>query len=969
MAVRFRPGFSRALGFLWLMVWLLVWSLAGAPGHAADWWQPAPLADGGETAVNRSPGDDRHFRYLKLANGLQVLLVSDPGSDKSAAALRVGVGSFDNPTDRLGLAHFLEHMLFLGTEKYPEAAEYQAYISSHGGSHNAYTSLEDTDFFFDVAPDGLDGALDRFAQFFIAPRFDRDYVERERQAVDAEYRLKLRDDSRREEDVMSEVINPDHPLAHFSVGSRDTLADRDAGPVRDDLLAFYRSHYSADLMTLAVVGRQSLDDLQAMVASRFGAIPRRPAEPAAGVVPLLPASGAQRVEIHPDKDQRRLELLFPLPPQQDYWREKPALFLGHLLGDESAHSLLAELKRQGLAESLAAGPAYDTRRGAAFALTIALTPAGVAAHDRVLDQVWAWIARVRASGIEAWRYEEFGVMQRAEFQFLEKTSDASEQALALAGALHDYPPEEALRGPYLYARFDAGLVRETAAALRPDNALITLTAPELTGLDRTSRYYQVPYSVAPVAPERIAAWSAALPDADGLRLPGPNPYLPEHFPVTERGGVSSPPKLLTAVPALRLWQYRDAEFGTPRAVFSARILTPPAQSHRGAALAELYLALVRDELSAEVYPASLAGLDFGLSRWEGGIEISIGGYADKQEILLQRLLGALAEPKLEPAAFARVKEALIRNWRNSRREWPVRQAAGEVGPLMRNAPRPQELAAALAPVDPQALRTFVAGLYRSGSVKVYAGGMVDADTAQRMASRVLARLGIAPDRPPRFAQEVRRLRPQSPLLRWGLEVDQPDRAAALYLQGAADTLAERARFALLQKITEQPFYTQLRTEKQLGYVVGSQIMPSGRVPGMLFYAQSPHTDGARLIAEMERFMATRCSVLDTMDDAAFAGFRQAVLAGIEERPRNIIEQAARHNESLALHYPGFDFRPRLAAAVRAETLADLQGECARVFGPRARRGLWIATGGRSVVAPGALGMLERASDGRYTYPW
>ena len=971
MTIAFRPAaLWRTLAFLWSLAWLLGWSLAGAPVHAADWWQPAPGADGGEIAVNRSPADDRHYRYLKLANGLQVMLVSDPDSDKSAAALRVGVGSFDNPADRPGLAHFLEHMLFLGTEKYPAAAEYQAFISSHGGSHNAYTSLEDTDFFFDVEPDSLDGALDRFAQFFIAPRFDRDYVERERQAVDAEYRLKLRDDSRREEDVMSEVINPDHPLAHFSVGSRDTLADRDGRPVRDALIAFYQGHYSADRMILAVVGRQSLDELQAMVASRFGDIPRRPAaEPVPGAVPLLPASGAQLVEIHPDKDQRQLELLFPLPPQHDYWREKPALFLGHLLGDESAHSLLAELKRQGFAESLMAGPAYDTNRGAAFALTIALTPAGVAARDRVLDQAWAWIARVRASGAESWRYQELGVMQRAEFRFLEKTSDASDLALALAGALHDYPPEEVLRGPYLYDRFDADLVRATAAQLRPDNALITITAPEFTGLDRTSHYYQVPYSVAPVAPERIAAWSAAPSDTDGLRLPGPNPYLPEHFPVTERGGGSSLPKLLTAVPALRLWQYRDAEFGTPRAVFSARILTPPAVSHRGAALTELYLALVRDELSAEVYPASLAGLDFGLSRWEGGVELSVGGYADKQEVLLQRLLGVLAEPKLEPVRFARVKEALIRNWRNSRREWPVRQAAGEVAPLLRDAPRPLEMAAALAPVGPEALRTFVAGLYRSGSVKVYAGGMVDAETAQRMASRVLARLAIAPEHPPRFARQVRRLRPQSALLRWGLEVEQPDRAAVLYLQGAADTLAERARFALLQKITEEPFYTEIRTEKQLGYVVGSQIMPSGRVPGMLFYAQSPHADGTRLIAEMERFMATRCHVLDTIDDSAFAGFRQAVLAGIEERPRNIVEQAARHNESLALDYPGFDFRPRLAAAVRAETLADLRGECGRVFGPQARRGLWIATGGRAAVAPGAAGALERASAGRYTYPW
>ncbi|NJN53086.1 MAG: peptidase M16, partial [Gammaproteobacteria bacterium] len=70
--------------------------------------------------VRKSPNDDRSYEYLVLDNGLKVLLVSDPSADKSAAALAVFRGSFDDPPGRGGLAHFLEHMLFLGTEKYPE---------------------------------------------------------------------------------------------------------------------------------------------------------------------------------------------------------------------------------------------------------------------------------------------------------------------------------------------------------------------------------------------------------------------------------------------------------------------------------------------------------------------------------------------------------------------------------------------------------------------------------------------------------------------------------------------------------------------------------------------------------------------------------------------------------------------------------------------------------------------------------
>lgn len=98
----------------------------------------------------KSPNDDYQYRLLTLDNDLEVLLISNPDAPKAAAALDVMVGSGDNPPGLGGLAHFLEHMLFLGTDKYPEAAEYAQFISEHGGSHNAYTSFEHTNYFFEI---------------------------------------------------------------------------------------------------------------------------------------------------------------------------------------------------------------------------------------------------------------------------------------------------------------------------------------------------------------------------------------------------------------------------------------------------------------------------------------------------------------------------------------------------------------------------------------------------------------------------------------------------------------------------------------------------------------------------------------------------------------------------------------------------------------------------------------------------
>jgi len=160
--------------------------------------QPAITSNQPATATStvvKSPIDKREYRYVMLDNGLKVLLISDPQADKSAAAMDVSAGAFHAPRDRAGLLHFLEHMLFLGTEKYPDAGEYNEYLKKNGGGSNAYTAEEDTNYFFDVKNEAFDGALDRFAQFFIAPTLDPQFVEREKNAVDSEYSLKIKDEN------------------------------------------------------------------------------------------------------------------------------------------------------------------------------------------------------------------------------------------------------------------------------------------------------------------------------------------------------------------------------------------------------------------------------------------------------------------------------------------------------------------------------------------------------------------------------------------------------------------------------------------------------------------------------------------------------------------------------------------------------------------------------------------------------
>jgi insulysin len=94
---------------------------------------------------------------------MRCLLVQDRDVEKSAACLYINVGSLYDPPHANGLAHFLEHMLFLGTKKYPSENEYSRYVQSNGGSKNAATGEDYTYYYFDIKNDKFDHAVDIFS--------------------------------------------------------------------------------------------------------------------------------------------------------------------------------------------------------------------------------------------------------------------------------------------------------------------------------------------------------------------------------------------------------------------------------------------------------------------------------------------------------------------------------------------------------------------------------------------------------------------------------------------------------------------------------------------------------------------------------------------------------------------------------------------------------------------------------------
>ena len=121
-----------------------------------------------------------------------------------SVSLSVNVGSFNNPPDRQGLAHFLEHMIFMGSEKYPNENAFFELISASGGYANAYTSQEVTNYQFKINYNQLELALDIKANLLSSPLLKKGASEREIKAVDSEFERKFPSDAVRARLILAE---------------------------------------------------------------------------------------------------------------------------------------------------------------------------------------------------------------------------------------------------------------------------------------------------------------------------------------------------------------------------------------------------------------------------------------------------------------------------------------------------------------------------------------------------------------------------------------------------------------------------------------------------------------------------------------------------------------------------------------------------------------------------------------------
>lgn len=896
---------------------LVLLAMCWAPlSWAAQGWQPLT------EKINKSEHDPRQYEAIKLANGMTVLLVSDAQAPKSLAALALPVGSLEDPNSQLGLAHYLEHMVLMGSKRYPEPENLSEFLKKHGGSHNASTASYRTAFYLEVENDALEPAVDRMADAIAEPLLDPGNADRERNAVNAELTMARSRDGMRMAQVGAETLNPAHPSARFSGGNLDTLKDKPDSKLHDELTGFYKRYYSANLMMGVLYGNQPLPQLADIAAKTFGRVPNHDASVPPITVPAVTPK-QQGIIIHyvPAQPRKQLKVEFRIDNNSAAFRSKTDTYISYLIGNRSKNTLSDWLQKQGLADAINAGadPMVD-RNGGVFAISVSLTDKGLAQRDQVVAAIFNYLKMLRSEGIKQSYFDEISHVLNLDFRYPSITRDM-DYIEWLVDTMLRVPVEHALDAPYLADRYDPKAIAERLDAMTPQNARIWFVSPDEPH-NKTAYFVNAPYQVDKITPQRFTQWQQ-LESGISLSLPALNPYIPDDFTLTKPSHEFKKPERVVDKPGLRVLYMPSRYFADePKADVTVAFRNAKTMdSARNQVLFSLtdYLAgLALDQLS---YQASVGGLSFSTSP-NNGLMFNANGFTQR----LPQLLTALIEGY---SSFTPTEDQLAQA-----KSWYLEQLdAAEKGKAFELAIQPVQMVSRV-PYSERSERREVLKTLTLKDVLAYRDSLLAEATPEllvvgnmskqqvdTLASTLKHRLGCTGSEWWHGEDVVVDKNHLANLQQVGSSTDSA--LAAVYVPTGYDEVTGMAYSSLLGQIIQPWFYSQLRTQEQLGYAVFAFPMSVGRQWGVGFLLQSNSKQPAYLYQRYQDFYPKTEKRLRDMSEADFEQYKQALINELKQRPQTLSEEASRFANDFDRGNFAFDTRQKLIAQVQQLTPAKL----------------------------------------------
>lgn len=889
---------------------LLSVSCLALHGQAMEKISPKCRTELTRLKVAREQNDSLRRRVFRLPNGLVTILFSDPKASKSAVALAVGTGSMQDPQGRPGSFHFLEHMVFINSNEYPEVDGYSRFVQGNGGTYNGMTGINYTVYPADIKPDKFPEALARLSAFFRDPKLSEEYIDKELNAVNQEYQNNRSNDSRRLWHITQKLIGRDHPLGRAFQGNSQTLAD-----VRmTDLRELFDTHYVSGNLKLVLAGPQSLDELEALATQHFGPLPKRRFQQSLLPPLKLNSPGVIPVARVKSLTDRILNISFRLPHDASEITSSSSQILGDSVKRLTPGSFANHLIQEGLIESVFTANEPLAESGDLFEIEFKLSPAGVSRWKEVVAITHSFLLQLSQQALP----KEF-IASSQEINTFDYLHDRSLLdfgfALQQATLALSVPPDYTLESGHFpvnpSARKIQGRVRQMLDLSR---WAIVISDPGFTA-DLKSDHYDIEYSLSNLPIDSLLAADAK---PTNFILPGKNPFFSNDR--TPLKVTTAPSNELRAGSSL-IYRPEDT-FAQAKVGLRIEVITPPPQNAKEVGLLFLSKILLSESLSANTQMAGAAGIRAGSSTpglvpmASNRMDFTAFGPRASLPLVLKAMGDAIRQLDVTPIRFSVRKESYLHKLENfdlqeasdqARFEWYLRVFYGLTT---------EQLASALREITFEEVVAQTREWMKTSQANVLAHGELLSDEARTWSQDFLQNSLIAQ------SSSAESNLVKIPVLSSG----QTQRMASTR-RGGGGVVRLEAELGGTQEVEKwaaakifmtfigPAFFKELRTEQEWGYSVGAAQKSTAQGLSLLFSIQST-----------KNLDAVEAAMTSWINDHAIQDFSQISSADFEEFRNAMIYELERPSSSMeeSMGRLSYWFDLDLPDTVRGNLLANLK---------------------------------------------
>ncbi|MEF9519756.1 insulinase family protein [Chlamydia crocodili] len=791
------------------------------------------------------------------ANGLQLLIISNPGISTSGAALAVKTGNSSDPKEFPGLAHLTEHCVFLGNEKYPNSDGFSHFLSNNNGTYNAYTSSYTTSYLFSIKNSAFSEAIEQFVHLFIQPLFDQDDIDREKNAVHQEFAMHPNKDLRRVHRIQQLIAPKGHPIQRFGCGNASTLAQ-----VRSqDMHAWFDQHYHPENMIAVVHTTEPIEKAVKVFPKIFSKIPSK-------------KNSLHKKAFSPSEEDFSSGKLYinsavePTASIKIYWHlyntsQAPLgcyAALAYVLNHEATDSLVSLLKEEKLITEFDSGFYKTSESTGNFTIYYQLTEKGEREYSKVLLHTFKYLHQIQKQGIPEYCLKDISTINALEYCYSSKT----ELFRTLQGQISDLIDEDLTTYPYqslVYPQYSFEEEQDILTILSdPYQARYVLSTKNPENWQDATKHYDSIF--------KMDYYEKSLPDLESYKqasvqermaLPQPNIYIPKNIEVSDAPKIDNKefpfkPQLAYEDLGLTFYYCEDHFYTMPKLTINLRMRSPniSRKDIRSLIATDLCSLAINENLLKQYYLAAQAGLFFSTSLRGDGLNLEITGYNATAPILLKSILSSL-KPSINQERFDIHKQQLIETYQRKISECPIRAGMDRLWSYTLNDVYSyHDKLTALQTMDFEEVENFSKIMFDQLHVEAMALGPPSKKQEQELVTIVQDFVSSYP----KYKADSFYYQRQDKEIS-NIKIDYPlsGNAMLLVLQDKHSSSVEHiVATEMMFKWLHHIAFAHLRTEQQLGYVIGACYHEPLLCPSGLFYIRSNAYTPQELVIKTKTFI-------------------------------------------------------------------------------------------------------------------